>query len=107
MKFSLDCELIERLDSGFIEELEKKYLTNEIITIIEDEEFLSTINAFFANDLNITKTSQSAFMHRNTLVYRLNKIKKLSGLDLRNFEDATTFKMLICIYEKQKAKKGE
>lgn len=102
MKLSLDCDIIEKLDENYIKDLKTKYLTNEIISIIEDEEFLSTITAFFENDLNVSKTSTKAFMHRNTLVYRLNKIKKISGLDLRNFEDATVFKTLICIYEKQK-----
>ena len=100
MKLNLDCDIIEKLDKNYISELKDKYLTDEIAKIIEDEDFLTTINAFFENDLNVTKTSSKAFMHRNTLVYRLNKIKKISGLDLRNFEDATIFKTLICIYEK-------
>lgn len=104
MKLNFDCDIIEKLDKNYVDELKNKYLTDEIVTIIHDEEFLSTINAFFANDLNVSKTSTKAFMHRNTLVYRLNKIKKLSGLDLRNFEDAVTFKTLICIAEEQKEK---
>ena len=104
MKLNLDCDIIEKLDKNYVDELKTKYLTDEIVKIIKDEEFLSTINAFFENDLNLSKTSTKAFMHRNTLVYRLNKIKKISGLDLRNFEDATTFKTLICIYEKGEGK---
>lgn len=105
MKLKLDCDIIDKLDKNYILALKEKYLTNEIISIIEDEEFLSTVTAFFENDLNVSKTATHAFMHRNTLVYRLNKIKKISGLDLRNFEDATVFKTLICIYEKQKDSK--
>ena len=104
MKLNLDCDIIEKLDKNYVDQLKTKYLTDEIVKIIKDDEFLSTINAFFENDLNVSKTSTKAFMHRNTLVYRLNKIKKISGLDLRNFEDATVFKTLICIYEKGEEK---
>lgn len=104
MKLNLDCDIIEKLDKDYVKQLKTKYLTDETVKIIQDEEFLSTIQAFFENDLNVSKTSSKAFMHRNTLVYRLNKIKKISGLDLRNFEDATIFKTLICIYEKGEEK---
>lgn len=62
-----------------------------------NEEILFTINSFFDNNLNISETSRKLFIHRNTLVYRLEKIKNLTGLDLRNFEDAIKFKLALMI----------
>lgn len=62
-----------------------------------DEETLFTINSFFKNNLNISETSRKLFIHRNTLVYRLEKIKNLTGLDLRIFEDAIKFKIALMI----------
>ncbi len=56
-----------------------------------DQETLFTIQRFFENNLNVSETSRGLFVHRNTLVYRLEKIKKLTGLDLREFDDAIVF----------------
>lgn len=58
-----------------------------------DEETSVTISRFFQNNLNIAETSRQLHMHRNTLIYRLEQIQKRTGLDLRNFEDAMTFKI--------------
>ena len=58
-----------------------------------DEETRTTIDTFFANDLNGSETSRELFVHRNTLVYRLEKVKTKTGLDLRKFDDAVLFKM--------------
>ena len=62
-----------------------------------DRETLTTIHAFFDNNLNVSETSRKLFVHRNTLVYRLEKIKKLTGLDLREFEHAITFKVALMV----------
>lgn len=62
-----------------------------------DQETLYTINKFFENNLNVSETSRKLFVHRNTLVYRLEKIKKLSGLDLREFDDAIVFKVALMV----------
>lgn len=62
-----------------------------------DREALSTIQAFFENNLNVSETSRKLFVHRNTLVYRLEKIRKMTGLDLREFEDAITFKVALMV----------
>ena len=62
-----------------------------------DQETLFTINKFFENNLNVSETSRKLFVHRNTLVYRLEKIKKLTGLDLREFDDAITFKVALMV----------
>ena len=72
----------------FLQEVFKK---NPIDAL--DQETLFTINKFFENNLNVSETARKLFVHRNTLVYRLEKIKKLTGLDLREFDDAITFKV--------------
>ncbi len=62
-----------------------------------DHETLMTIQAFFENNLNVSETSRKLFVHRNTLVYRLEKIRKLTGLDLREFDHAITFKVALMV----------
>ena len=62
-----------------------------------DQETLFTIQKFFENNLNVSETSRKLFVHRNTLVYRLEKIKKITGLDLREFEDAIVFKVALMV----------
>lgn len=62
-----------------------------------DEETLVTINKFFENSLNVSETSRQLYIHRNTLVYRLDKLQKSTGLDLRVFEDAITFKIALMV----------
>lgn len=67
-----------------------------------DEETLSTINKFFENSLNVSETSRQLYIHRNTLVYRLDKLQKSTGLDLRAFEDAITFKIALMVVKYMK-----
>ena len=67
-----------------------------------DEETLTTIHKFFENSLNVSETSRQLYIHRNTLVYRLDKIQKSSGLDLRVFEDAITFKIALMVVKYMK-----
>ena len=62
-----------------------------------DKETITTINKFFENNLNVSETSRQLFIHRNTLVYRLDKIQKNTGLDLRAFDDAITFKIALMV----------
>ncbi len=76
----------------FLQEVFKK---NPIDAL--DQETLFTINKFFENNLNVSETARKLFVHRNTLVYRLEKIKKLTDLDLREFDDAITFKVAIMV----------
>ena len=76
----------------FLSEVFKK---NTIDTL--DQETLFTINKFFENNLNVSETSRKLFVHRNTLVYRLEKIKKLTGLDLREFDHAIVFKVALMV----------
>ena len=76
----------------FLNEVFKK---NSIDSL--DQETLFTINKFFENNLNVSETSRKLFVHRNTLVYRLEKIKKLTGLDLRQFDHAIVFKVALMV----------
>ena len=62
-----------------------------------DEETLTTINKFFENNLNVSETSRQLYVHRNTLVYRLEKLQKSTGLDIRKFDDALTFKIALMV----------
>lgn len=63
-----------------------------------EAELVSTINRFFLNNLNIAETARQLHMHRNTLIYRLEQVQKRTGLDLRNFEDALTFKIALMVW---------
>lgn len=67
-----------------------------------DEETLTTIGKFFENNLNVSETSRQLFIHRNTLVYRLDKLLKSTGLDLRVFDDAITFKIALMVVKYMK-----
>ncbi len=76
----------------FLQEVFKKESLESL-----DRETLMTIQSFFENNLNVSETSRKLFVHRNTLVYRLEKIRKLTGLDLREFEHAITFKVALMV----------
>ena len=76
----------------FIEEI---FCGNQVYDI--DDETLTTINKFFENNLNVSETSRQLFIHRNTLVYRIEKLQKATGLDIRTFEDAMTFKIAMMV----------
>ena len=62
-----------------------------------DEETLNTISKFFENNLNVSETSRQLFVHRNTLVYRIEKLQKATGLDIRTFDEALTFKIALMV----------
>lgn len=85
-------QLPSKLCELFLDEIFKK----ESINVLDDET-LQTIYKFFENNLNVSETSRQLFVHRNTLVYRLDKIERLTGLDLRNFDDAVIFKVAILV----------
>lgn len=76
----------------FIEEIFGDHIPSDL-----DEETLNTLNKFFENNLNVSETSRQLFVHRNTLVYRIEKIQKSTGLDLRSFDDALTFKIALMV----------
>ena len=78
----------------FLQEIFKE---GALETLTLDRELLTTLQCFFENNLNVSETSRRLFVHRNTLVYRLEKIKKLTGLDLREFEHAIVFKVALMV----------
>ena len=86
-------QLPENLCRIFIQEIfGSDHLPEEI-----DEEILMTVQKFFENNLNISETSRKLFVHRNTLVYRIEKVQKATGLDMRSFEDALTFNIALMV----------
>jgi carbohydrate diacid regulator len=76
--------------------LEEIFGDNDVIGTLDDET-LSTISKFFENNLNVSETSRQLFVHRNTLVYRIEKLERISGLDIRRFDDALTFKIALMV----------
>ncbi len=84
--------------------LQEVFKINPITAL--DQDTLFTINRFFENNLNVSETARKLFVHRNTLVYRLDKIKKITGLDLREFDDAITFKVALMV-KKYLASRGK
>lgn len=76
----------------FLGEVFKKGSINEL-----DGEIIETIKKFFENNLNVSETSRQLYVHRNTLVYRLDKIQKITGLDLRIFDEAIIFKVAMMV----------
>lgn len=72
-----------------------------------DKETLATVNAFFENDLNISETARQMYLHRNTLGYRLDKIQKTTGLDVKKFDDALTFKIALMVSDHMKFIKSQ
>lgn len=67
--------------------------------VFEDADIMNTVDCFFKNGLNVSQTARILYMHRNTLIYRLNKIQTVTGLDVRKFDSAVTFELLRAAYE--------
>lgn len=90
-------QLPESLCAMFLEEV---FGENE--ESIFDKEILLTVNKFFENNLNVSETARQLFIHRNTLIHRIEKIQKYTGLDVRVFEDALTFKIALMVVNQRK-----
>ncbi len=86
--------LLSVLSSGELNRCLDSLLERNTASIIEDEELMMTAEEFMKNSLNISKTSETMFVHRNTLIYRLDKIEKETGLNLRVFSDAVVFRLI-------------
>ena len=71
------------------------FSNKQLLKLLNDEDLINTARVFFEHDLNISSASKTGYMHRNTLVYRLDKIKKIIGLDIRHFRDAVLFQNII------------
>ena len=89
--------LIYQLPMSLCEMFIKEVFGDNVPEILDDEEAMSTINKFFENSLNISETARQLYVHRNTLVYRLERIEKAIGLDIRNFDDAMTFRIAVMV----------
>lgn len=95
-KADLLTSLVAGLPLSRMEYLKDEFFAGtKLKELLKNEELKKTINDFLKNDLNVLKTSKQTFMHRNTLLYRIQKIKKLVGLDIRHFEDALAMKILL------------
>jgi carbohydrate diacid regulator len=94
--------LVKMLEDASVQKLEEYFsqLTDESAKeIFEDEEMLSTAEEFLQHNLNAAETSRNLYMHRNTLLYRLEKIEKATGLNIRQFSDAVSFRVLTVLYK--------
>lgn len=75
------------------------FTDKDILKILSNEEIIKTAKIFLDNDLNLSKSSKKWFLHRNTMIYRINKIKQIMGLDIRVFADAVLFSNMLEIYK--------
>lgn len=89
--------LIYQLPMSLCEMFIKEVFGERVPEILDDEEAMSTISKFFENNLNISETARQLYVHRNTLVYRLERIEKAIGLDIRSFDDAMTFRIAVMV----------
>lgn len=96
--FAYSQFIMQKVLMGLDKEKAKEYLyalaDEKMINAFSDKEMLDTAEEFFENNLNISGTSKKIFLHRNTLNYRLDKIEKTTGLNIRNFSDAVTFRLI-------------
>ena len=100
--------LLERFLSDVSPELGASYnarIFNRKTARLFNDEMVHTIETFFDNSLNLSETARKLYIHRNTLVYRLEKVQHAIGLDLRNFDDAVTFKMMMLLGKGENARK--
>lgn len=80
------------------EKLISGYDFKNLARVFEDDGIMNTINTFFKCGMNVSLTARTLYMHRNTLIYKLNSIKRITGFDLRNFDMAVTFEILHTLY---------
>ncbi len=85
------------LDSSKLDYYNKILKDENVRAFLADKELVETVEQFFVNNLNVCQTSKKTFMHRNTLIYRLDKLVKMLGLDIRKFSDAVVLKMILMI----------
>ena len=91
-------EMLSQLSKSQREKLISGYDIKSLARVFEDEGAMNTVSAFLKNGMNVSHTARSLYMHRNTLIYKLNAIKKLTGFNLRDFDMAVTFKILHTLY---------
>lgn len=84
------------------ERLYNEYSVDSMSEIFSNEEMMKTVDCYLENGMNVCLAARKLYMHRNTLMYRLNKIRRVCGLDLRVFDMAVTFRILRILYETKK-----
>ena len=92
------AEILSALSAQQREKLLSEYDLTKFIKVFKDGGMMQTIDVFLESGMNISRTATILYMHRNTLIYKLNSIRRLTGLDLRDFHMAATFKMLHALY---------
>ena len=92
-------EIISQLTKAQRERLISGYDLKKLARIFEDADTMATVDIFLKHGMNVSETSRELYMHRNTLIYRLNKIQSVTGLDVRAFDSAVTFEILRILYE--------
>ena len=97
LKSTLLGGLLAKLDQESLGSVNHILSDDNVKKFFSDEELITTVEVFFENNLNIIKASEKLIIHRNTLIYRIEKIKKMMGLDIRNFEDAVTLQTLLIL----------
>lgn len=96
--------ILSNCNAEFLDKYKSLYQIKQIQAVLNSDELISTAKILLQNDLNITMASKQGYMHRNTLIYRIEKIKRLIGLDIRVFRDAIVFENLVMFYEMLKNK---
>ena len=92
-------KLLENVPQNQLREYMSQFRIENTAEIFEDPDMVNTAEEFLANSLNVSEASRNLFMHRNTLMYRLDKIERITGLDIRNFSDAVTFRVIAVLYK--------
>lgn len=92
-------KMLEELPRQRLEEYMGELLDEDAREILEDEDMIDTAEEFLQNSLNVSETSRNLYMHRNTLMYRLDKIERFTGLNIRKFSDAVSFRILTTLYK--------
>ena len=87
-------KMLEEIPRGKLEEYFSVLTGNEADSVFDDPDMMNTAEEFLENSLNVSETARKLYMHRNTLIYRLDKIEKATGLNVRNFSDAFTFRLV-------------
>lgn len=99
-KTELIESLFDKIPRQQLEKIKNYLLDDVMLEILRDKDLMACVEGFWNNNLNISETSRNAFLHRNTLIYRIDKIYKATGFNIKNFNDAVTFKILLMIYNK-------
>ena len=91
-------KLLKNTEDDF-EQYIQFYKIKQIKNVVLNAEMISTVNSYFENGMNTSLASVAGYMHRNTMVYRLQKVKNVIGLDIRNFNDAVVYKNMLLYFE--------